>query len=558
MSIPLYTEEELAAQRERVFPKEVLFSIAVPLYNTPVRFLREMIESVLAQTYGSWQLCLADGSDPDHPEVEEVCRHYARADSRILYRRLGENLGISGNSNACIGMGTGDYIALLDHDDILHPAALHDMMEAISGQGADLVYTDEATFQDPDLKNIVRIHFKPDFGPDTLLGNNYICHFTAFRRALLERTGGFRSAYDGSQDHDLMLRLTAEADRIVHIPRVLYYWRAHAGAAAESTQAKDYAYAAGCRAVTDSLRARGITAEAGISLPGFYRIRCALQGEPLVTIVIPTCDHVEELRRCLASVEEKTTYGNFEVILAENNSVEAETFAFYEEALKRWKNIRVVSVPGPFNYSRVNNEALKEAAGDYFLLLNNDTEVITPDWIQEMLMYAQRPDVGAVGAMLYYPDDRVQHAGVVLGLGGVAGHVFCGLARGSAGYMGRLLYARNLTAVTAACMMTGRDVWEETGGLNESFPLAFNDVDLCLRIRGTGRLIVWTPWAELYHHESASRGEDDSPDKKARFNREIRHFKELWGRELAAGDPCYNPNLTLHRPDCSPRADGHF
>lgn len=557
MKTPLFSDAELEKQRNTRFSKDIVFSITVPLYNTPERFLREMIESVQAQTYGGWELCLADGSDEEHSYVGRLCKDYSQKDERIKYRKLEKNLGISGNTNACLEMAEGDFIALFDHDDILHPTALHEMMKAICEKDADIVYTDEATFESPDINKIILIHFKPAFAPDNLRANNYICHFTAFRRKLLDQTGGFRSEYDGSQDHDLMLRLTAVAANIVHIPEVLYYWRAHPQSVAMASDAKDYAMIAGRKAVKDSLESENLNGivESSRALPSIYRIRYELSEHPKVSIIIPTCDHIDDLSKCILSVEEKTTYENYEIIIVENNSKDPKTFAYYDEIQKEWDNIKVITWSGPFNYSAINNFGAKEASGDYLLLLNNDIEVISTGWIEEMLMYAQREDVGAVGAMLYYPDDTIQHAGVVLGLGGVAGHVFSRQLRGDVGYMGKLCYAQNVTAVTAACLLIKRSTWDEVGGLDEEFAVAFNDVDLCMRLRQAGYLNVWTPFAELYHYESKSRGKEDTPEKKSRFRGEEVRFMAKWNEELSAGDIYFNPNFSLLRADCS--IEGH-
>lgn len=557
MSTPLYTEEQLRAQRSQKYDREILFSIITPLYNTPEDFLREMIGSVQKQTYPNWELCLADGSDEEHGTVGQICLACAEKDSRIKYRKLDSNKGIAGNSNAAIEMAAGEYLALLDHDDLLHPAALHDVMQAICGRDADLIYTDEATFRSPDVDDVLLVHFKPDYAPDNLRANNYICHFTAFRRALLDRCGAFRSGYDGAQDHDLMLRLTREAERIVHIPEVLYYWRASPQSTAESEGNKPFVSAVGIKAVTDNLLAMGIEAKVELAkgIPTIYRISYPLPSPaPKVSIIIPNRDHVNDLRECVRSIREKTAYANYEIIIVENNSVEAETFACYRE-LSTEERVSVIRWPGSgFNWSAINNYAVAEAAtGDYLLLLNNDTEVISPDWIEEMLMYAQRPDVGAVGAMLYYPDDTIQHAGVVLGLGGAAGHAFNRIRRGNKGYMGRLCYAQNYSAVTGACLLIRRAVWEEVGGLDEAFAVNLNDIDLCMRIRKAGYLVVWTPYAELYHYESKSRGGNDTLEKKAGSTKEKLLFTTRWSEAMEKGDPYYNPNLTLKRSDFSPK-----
>lgn len=548
---PLFTEEELEAQRTEVFPRSIKFSIVVPLYNTPEKFLHEMIRSVIDQTYADWELCMADGSDEAHGNVERICRQYMRKDLRIKYQRLEENLGISGNTNACLEMATGDYIGLFDHDDLLHPAALHEVMRAICEQDADFIYTDENTFHEKP-EDAFCPHFKPDYAPDTLRSYNYICHFTVFSRELLDEVGNFRREFDGSQDYDMVLRLTEKASKIVHIPEILYFWRAHSGSTAGDISAKPYTMDAARRALGEHLDRVGLVGEVeDSSIPSTYRIKYTISGCPKVSIVIPNMDHADTLRTCISSILEKTTYENFEIVIIENNSRKEETFAYYDE-LKTDPRIQIVTCEGKFNYSAINNFGVREAAtGEYILLLNNDIEVITPDWLQEMLMFAQRSDVGAVGAMLYYPDDTIQHAGVILGIGGVAGHAHKYFPRGDFGYMSRATIAQDLSVVTAACVMLPRTVWDEVGGLDETFEVAFNDVDLCMRIRKAGYLIVWTPYAELYHYESKSRGAEDTPEKKKRFEGEVRRFQARWKSELAAGDPYYNPNLTLVREDFS-------
>lgn len=494
---------------------------------------------------------MADGSDEAHRSVEKICRQYMRRDQRIKYKKLEKNLGISGNTNACLDMATGEYIGLFDHDDLLHPAALYEVMRAICKQNADFIYTDENTFHGKPADAFCP-NFKPDYAPDTLRSYNYICHFTVFSKKLLDTVGEFRQEFDGSQDYDMILRLTEKALKIVHIPEILYFWRAHKNSVADDIAAKPYTLDAARHALSEHLDRLGLVGEVEDSaIPSTYRIKYAITGSPKVSIVIPNMDYVDTLRACISSILEKTTYENFEIVIVENNSKEAETFSYYDE-LRNDPHIRVVTWNGKFNYSAINNFGIKEAVtGEYVLLLNNDIEVITPDWIQEMLMFAQRPDVGAVGAMLYYPDDTIQHAGVILGIGGVAGHAHKNFARGDYGYMSRATIVQNLSAVTAACMMVSRDVWNQVHGLDESYEVAFNDVDLCMRIREAGYLIVWTPYAELYHYESKSRGYEDTPEKKRRFEGEVRRFQARWNKELAAGDPYYNPNLTLDREDFS-------
>ncbi|MBR4473206.1 MAG: glycosyltransferase family 2 protein [Oscillospiraceae bacterium] len=548
----LFSEGELATQRSDCFPRAIRFSIAVPLYNTPEKLLRAMIESVLAQTYAIWELCMADGSDAAHVGVERVCREYAEKDKRIRYQKLEKNFGISANTNACLEMSTGDYIGLLDHDDLLHPAALHEVMRAICEKNADFVFTDESHFYELP-EDVYLPHFKPVYAPDNLLSNNYICHFTIFKRTLLNEAGLFDSACDGSQDHDMVLRLTEKAERIAHIPEILYYWRAHRGSVAEDPGVKSYTVEAGVWAVQKSLARRGIEGKVEPVKPGmtYYRIRYAIKGMPRVSVLIPNYEHMEELKTCLDSVFKKTTWSNYEIVIVENNSTSPELFDYYEKLQKERKNVRVVVWQGRFNYSAVNNFGVSFCTGEYLLLLHNDTKVITPDWMQEMLMFAQREDVGAVGAKLYYPDGTIQHAGVGLGLGdmNIAGHMFCGVNGAVGGYMGRLLYAQDLSAVSAACMLLRRSVWDALGGLDEGYEQDYNDVDLCMRIRQAGRLVVWTPFAELIHVEAKSRGKEDSPEKQRRHTEESVKFRKRWQKELDAGDPYYNPNLTLDRTD---------
>jgi len=552
--MPLYTEEELEAQRDCVFSREIKFSILVPLYNTPESFLHEMIQSVLDQTYTNWELCMADGSDEKHRNVEKICRQYTRKDKRVKYKKLKQNLGISENTNACIDMSDGDYIALFDHDDLLHPSALYEVMKAICDQDADFIYTDEATFESPNVDRIITAHFKPDFAIDNLRANNYICHLSVFRKDVLSAAGRFRAEYDGSQDHDMVLRLTANAKKIVHIPHVLYYWRSHPQSVSMDISSKEYAIKAGKNAVRDSILSCGykVEIESSKAFPTIYRLKYELSENAKVSIIIPNKNHLEDLKKCIHSIMSRTTYSNYEIVIVDNGSTDEKLFDYYR-SLKENAAINVYSLDIPFNYSKLNNFAVSKATGEYFVFLNNDTEVNTPEWLEEMLMYVQREDVAAAGAMLYYPDQTIQHAGVILGLGQdrIAGHPFHRYQRGHIGYMGRLCYAQDMSAVTAACMMVKASVYRELGGFDEDFQVAYNDVDLCMRIRQAGYLIVWTPYAELYHYESKSRGYEDSPEKRKRFEEEAQRFRNRWAKELAAGDPYYNPNLTLDRGDFS-------
>ncbi len=557
--------EEAARQRLHKFDRDVKFSILMPLYNTPEKFLRQAIESVMDQTYEGWELCLADGSDEEHAYVEQICREYMekakqylRPSSslycRIVYKKLQKNEGISGNTNACLSISSGNYIALFDHDDVLHPSVLYEYMKVICEKGADYIYCDEATFKgNSTIDDMITLHFKPDYAPDNLRANNYICHFSAFARRLLDGTELFRSEFDGSQDHDMILRLTARAKCVVHVPKLMYYWRSHAGSVASDISAKSYAIDAAKGAVAAHLTAQGFKNFEITSTKAFetiFQIKYEILGNPKVSIVIANKDHPEDLTRCISSILERSTYDNYEIIVVENNSVSEEIFAYYKK-IQENPAIRVVTYEGEFNYSKVNNLGVSEAAGEYVLLLNNDTSVITPDWIEELLMYAQRKDVGAVGAKLYYEDRTIQHAGVVLGLGAhrTAGHSHYRVDHRNLGYMGRLCYAQNVMAVTGACLMMRKSLYQELGGLDEQFAVALNDVDLCVRAWKAGQVNVFTPFAELYHYESASRGADLSGANAERYEKESARFRERWKELLEQGDPYYNPNFSLDRSD---------
>ncbi len=582
------TEERRREEEETVFPHMVKFSILVPLYNTPKEFLTAMLDSVVAQTYKNWELCLADGSDiggagsigsdiggsigsdiggsigsgGNHSYVGEICREYQKADreknggqGRIIYQKLEKNEGISGNTNRCLALATGEYIGLFDHDDILHPSVLYEYAKAINEQGADYIYCDETTFKNNDINKMLTMHFKPDYAVDNLRANNYICHFSVFHRHLLDGSELFRTKYDGSQDHDMILRLTDKAKKVVHVPKLMYYWRSHAGSVASGIQAKTYAVDAAKGAVADHLRKHGYTHFKITSTRAFetiFKISYQIIGNPKISIVIANKDHEPDLRRCISSIMEKSTYDNYEIIIVENNSETPEIKKYYEE-LKEDERIKIVTYEGSFNYSAVNNLGVKAAEGEYILLLNNDTQVITVNWMEELLMYAQREDVGAVGAKLYYGDKTIQHAGVVLGLGAhrTAGHSHYMQHRENLGYMGRLCYAQNVSAVTGACLLVSKELFEKAGGLDESFAISLNDVDFCIKLREMGYLNVFTPFAELYHYESVSRGLDDQGEKAARYNEESARFREKWKEVLEKGDPYYNPNFSLDRSDFS-------
>lgn len=524
---------------------DLKLSILAPLYNTPEKYLRQMIRSVQGQTCGSWELCLADASD--NPEVGRAVEGFAKADRRIRYRKLERNLGISGNTNAALEMATGEVIALLDHDDVLHPSAVHAVLRAVS-QGADFAYTDEITFDSESGELTIR-NYKPDFDPFYLLGANYICHFSAFRRELLDRAGGgFRAEYDGSQDHDLILRLTERAKKVVHVKEALYFWRAHGGSVARAAAVKPYAIDAGHRAVAAALARRGLSGsvESTRQSPTMYRIRCDLPEKGMVSVVIPTRDHADDLRRCIESVFRRTAYPRYEIVIVDNGTEEPSAVRYLDE-LRGDARIRIVRSDAPFNFSRLVNLGAARAAGEYVLLLNNDTQVIAPEWMDEMVSFARLPEVGAVGAKLYYPDGTIQHAGVVVGLGGIAGHAFLNCSREDPGTNGRMIVAHEYSAVTGACLMVRRKVFDQVGGFDPRLAVAFNDIDFCMRLRALGYHNVWTPFAELYHCESRSRGIDLDPDKAERFQSEIFFFHDRWRSALEAGDPFYHPKYSL---DC--------
>lgn len=529
-------------------------SIVVPLYNTPLNFLEELLDSVVNQTYRNWELCCVDAGQDT--AVGQHVQAHAKADPRIRYQKLTENEGIAGNTNHGFELATGDYIALLDHDDILHPCALWYTAQAIVEQGADFVYTDEATFEGK-VENVVLYHFKPDFMLDNLRSNNYICHLTTFSKVLMEQAGGGeRAEYNGSQDYDLFLRLTEKARKIAHIPHALYYWRSSPNSTASDISAKTYCIDAGIAALKAHYARCGVAVD-DVTLipgtPGYYKTDYTMAHPGRVSILIPTCDHIRDLETCVESIYARTTYPDFEILLIENNSKEEQTFRSYERMRKEHPDtLKVLTWQGKgFNYSALNNFGAQYATGEYLLLLNNDTEVITPGWLEEMVMYAQQKRVGCVGAKLLYPDDTIQHAGVGFGIGGVAGHLHKYFPATSDGYMGRLNYVQDVYGDTAACLLIRKEIYDEVHGLDESYAVAFNDVDFCVRVREAGYTNVFTPFAQLYHYESKSRGMEDNPEKQKRFQGEVLRFQARWGDLLAKGDPCTNPNFDIQREDFS-------
>ncbi len=538
------TKIELQKQRQRVFRRAPIVSIVVPVFNPPAEYLDAMLKSVFDQTYPHWQLCLADASTAPHvrPILEK-----AAADRRVKVRYLESNGGIVGNSNAALELASGDSVALVDHDDTLAPFALFAIAEALeAAPDADVLYSDEDKLNFAGER--VEPNFKPDWSPETLQSRNYICHLAVFQTELLRELGGFRAGYDGAQDHDLILRATERAKRIVHVPQVLYHWRMHRQSTAADAGSKGYAHDAGRRAVQDHLRRTGVDATVHDgAVPGMYHVIHHLRTQPLVSVIVPNKDAVEMLARCVDSLA-NSSYANYELLIVENGSTRPETLAYYRQ-LERQPHVRILEWTKPFNYAAVNNFAALEAKGDLLLFLNNDIEAINPDWLERLVKVGVQPGVGAVGAKLYFADDTIQHAGIVIGMGGIAGHSHGSFPRDAAGHMQRLRYAQNVSAVTGACLLCPAKVFREVGGFDEGFVLAFNDVDLCLRILAHGRRVVWTPHAELYHFESKTRGYEDTPEKLRRFRREIELFQSKWGEFLRKGDPHYNPHYRLDRPD---------
>ncbi len=547
----LPTKKVLAAQREfcagdgaKGWP---LISVLVPLFNTPDKLLDELIASLQAQTYPNWQLCLADASTTDAARVKARLARYT--DSRIKVQAI-PNVDIAANTNAAAAFADGQWLALLDHDDVLAPNALYEVAKAAVSQPCPFIYSDEALFT-TDITRPTAGHFKPDFSPDYLRSCNYICHLAAFTAQLYRQVGGERSCCSGSQDHDLFLRMAEAAGGAYHIPKVLYYWRITAASTSGGVDAKPYVEQAAIRAIDDHLARIGADGHTEKGLyPSTYHVVYHLpQPGPLVSILIPNKDHTDDLEKLLESVYRLTEYKNFEILVIENNSTDPATFAWYGQAVKKYPGLRVLTWDGPFNFSAINNFGRKAARGEYILLLNNDMQVITPGWLGEMVALAAQPGVGGVGALLYYPDDTVQHAGVIVGLGGFAGHSHKYARRSASGYMFRQATVNNLSAVTGACLMVPAAVYDEVEGLDESFAVAYNDVDFCLRIRRAGYRILFTPYAQLYHFESKSRGFDVKGAAKQRFESEQQRLQQRFGRQALIRDPYYNPNLTLDSED---------
>lgn len=538
--------ETLAAQKKESADWGIRISVAVPAYRTKEVFLRAMMDSLLDQSYDNWELVVANAS-PDDESMAAVFSEYTARDPRIRVFDLKENRGISANTNEAVKRAEGEYVGLLDHDDLLAPDALYEAARAVREQKADVLYTDEDKTDETGEAHFSP-NFKPEFNIDLLRSNNYITHFFVFKKSLFEAVGGFREEFDGAQDHDLIFRCCEKAEKIVRIPRVLYHWRTHEASTADNPLSKQYAYESGRRAVEENLKRSGYPDAKVERLKdfGFFRVRYPLPGEPKISVLIPTKDNAGVLKRCVDSIRQVSSYKNYELILIENNSTEPETFAYYKE-LEKDPRIRIVTYEGGFNFSAVNNFGASFAEGEYLMFLNNDTEILTPDWMQELASNAARKEVGAVGCRLCYPDNTIQHAGVIIGIGGSAGHAFLGMEKERSGYLHRASIQMDLSAVTAAAMMMRKSVFEEAGGFNEELAVAFNDIDLCLRLREKGYLIVYDPFCEMLHYESKTRGAEDTGEKAARFSKEKEYLRTRFAGLFEHGDPYYNPNLTLSK-----------
>lgn len=537
-------QETLEAQKKHKFDYRPLISIAVPAYQTPVEFLKQMIESLISQTYPEWELCIANAS-PDNEEMQRVLADYSAKDSRVRFCNLKENLGIAENTNRAFSMAKGEFMGLLDHDDLLAPNALYEIVQALQDHPqADALYTDEDKVT-TELDEHFQPHLKPDFNLDLLRSNNYICHFFVVRRSIVEKAGGFRKEFDGAQDYDFIFRCTENAREVLHVPEILYHWRTHKASTADNPASKMYAFEAGKRAIEANLERTGTKGVVSHTQDlGFYRVKYPVQGKPLVSVIIPNKDEKETLQTCMEMLNNNTSYQNFEIIIIENNSTTDEIFRYYKE-LSKDPRIHLLRWGKEFNYSAINNFGVTHAKGEYLLFLNNDIKSINPDWMEELLGVCQRPEVGGVGAKLIYPDNTIQHAGCVVGMGGIAGHMFVDMPADRTGYLHKASLLQDMSAVTAACLMMKKEVFEEAGGFTEELAVAFNDVDLCLKVRKNNHLIVYDPYAKLYHMESKTRGAEDSKEKVRRFQTEIEYMRCHWLDILKNGDPYYNKNLSL-------------
>lgn len=543
------SEAELEKQKSYKFGKNPKISIVVPMYNTDETFFKELINCLKEQTYSNFELCLADGSSEENQKLKQYID-----DGRIKYKFLASNKGISENTNEAIKLATGEYIGFLDHDDLLSKDALFEIVKVINEDNEiDFIYSDEDKIDE----NYERFepYFKPDFSPETLECNNYITHFVVVKKDLLEKIGLLDSRFNGAQDFDFVLRATEKANKIIHIPKILYHWRVHKSSTANVADSKPYAYEAGVRVVEEHLKRVGKSGkvEFGQEVPGIYKIEYKVKGNPKVSILIPNKDHIELLKQCVTSILKLTTYDNYEIVIIENNSEKEETFKYYTEISKNEK-VRVIDYTKnlkkkdsrEFNYSKIINFGVKKVNGDFILQLNNDTKLLTPNWLELFIGYAQEKEIGAVGARLYYEDKSLQHAGIIVGLSGIAGNALVNLPYGKHAYFGREAATRNVSAVTGACLFSRREVYKEVGYMEEEkFAVAFNDVDFCLKLLQKGYRIVYNPYIELMHYESKSRGYEYSKEQQERFEKESDNFKEKWKEFLEKKDPYYNKNFTL-------------
>lgn len=541
------TEEELERQRNTKFEFAPMISIIVATFNTKEEYLKEMIDSVRNQSYSNWQLCIGDGSTND--SVEKYVKEHYEDDSRIVFKKLEKNYGISGNMNGALELVTGDYVGLFDHDDLLTPDCLYEFVASMQEVHHDCIYSDEDKLNDK-TKKFEDPHFKPDFSIDLLCSHNYITHFFVVNMDIVRKVGGMRSEYDGSQDHDFIFRCVEQANSVHHVPKILYHWRMHPLSTAMDPESKMYCYTSGKKAIESHFKRVGIDATVEMlprPLYGMYHCKYIVKDHPLVSVLIPNYNHKDLLKGCIESLMNVNTYSNIEIVIVENNSTEQEIFDYYKELEETYSNVKVIYYEGDFNYSKINNYGVKYTHGEYILFLNNDTKVIEPDSIEDMLGVCQREDLGAVGAKLLYEDDTVQHCGVVVGYHGYATAAFSLIDRNDFGYMGRPRVSWDVSAVTAACLMTKREIFDEVGGFDEDFKVACNDVDLCLKIRNLNKWIVEDVFSVWYHYESKSRGLEDTPEKQARFQSEIARFQKKWPEILKNGDPFHNPNFDLDK-----------
>ncbi len=577
-------EDELEKQKTTKFIYAPKISVVVPMYNTDEKFFQDLIESLNNQTYANWELCLADGS----PKKNENLEKYYEKNEKIKYNFLGKNEGISENTNEAIKMATGDYVGFLDHDDILSEEALFQVVKVINQDlKTDFIYTDEDKIDE----NYERFepYFKPDYSPETLECNNYITHFVVVKKEIIEKVGKLNSEFNGAQDFDFVLRATKVANKIKHISKILYHWRVHKNSTAYIADTKNYAFEAGKKVIEADLKREGksATVEFGQEVPGIYKIKYEVIGNPKVSILIPNKDNIKLLKKCITSILKFTTYENYEINIIENNSEKKETFKYYEELVKNSKikilnfnkhtifdingekslenktlnkgleknniekNIENIETKenelqkvSEFNYSALINFGVKNVDGEFVLQLNNDTKLITKDWLEIFIGYAQNSEIGAVGARLYYEDKTIQHAGIIVGVSGIAGNALVNLPYGKHAYFGREAATRNVLAVTGACLFARRSLYYEVGFMDEKeFKVAFNDVDFCLKLYENGYRNVYNPYIELIHYESKSRGYEISEEKEERFEKEANNFKRKWSKYIKY-DPYYNKNLS--------------